>query len=294
MSGTFDSSPLSTTVEVDGNPTKLYRVEAMDLARALCGALFLALPLHFTMEMWALARTIPDISLIVVVVTAYLLNVGYHYFSGFNTDGVPKQQPWFDALSSLGIGLFASCVTMLLIDQFSQQMPFEVLLKVGVIEMVPTSFGASLAKSQLGGGNNQQEEDLTSPWSADKKKLLGALLGSTMFAFNIAATQEPVLIATSIQPLQLIGIVIFSLLVSYLMIFFAAFKDRGPDQSNGIMGEQWAETTICYCIALFVSAALLWMFGYMPLDTPVSLWLPWVIVLGYATTLGGSAGRLII
>ena len=35
-------------------------VETRDLARGMAGALFVSLPLLFTMEMWQIARTIPD------------------------------------------------------------------------------------------------------------------------------------------------------------------------------------------------------------------------------------------
>jgi len=292
MSDHFAVSSINRTVIVDGEPKRLLTVEINDLARAFCGALFLALPLHFTMEMWALARTIPAYKMIIIVVAGYLLNVCYHYFSGFNND-VPKQQPWFDAFTSMGVGLVASAITMLLIDQLTYQMSTEAIINCVVLEMVPTSFGASLAKSQLS-GDLSKREDLTNGWGNDKKKLLGATLGAVMFAFNVASTQEPVVIATSVKSLQLIGILLFSLWVSYLMINIAQFKEREEDDGRSIMGPIWAETTICYVISLLVSAALLWMFGYLTTTTPANLWVPWVVVLSYATTLGGAAGRLVI
>lgn len=292
MIGKFELSPYNEIVTVGGEEKLLRGVEVNDLARAFCGALFLALPLHFTMEMWALARTIPAYHLFLIVIAAYLLNVGYHFYSGFN-NGVPKQQPWLDALSSMGVGLVASAITLLLIDQLSYQMSFGVVFNCIVLEMIPSSFGASLAKSQLGGFSDKKK-GLTSSWSQDKQKFIAATLGAFMFSFNIAATQEPIVITTAIQPLQLIGIVLFSLWVSYLMIFIAQFRDRDEQVSGAIMAPKWAETVICYTISLLTSAALLWMFGYLNPNTPMDLWLPWIVVLSYVTTLGGSAGRLVI
>ena len=284
-------SPLRLPVEADGEQTELYKIEVRDLARAFCGALLLALPLHYTMEMWARARAVPSWMLIIVVLSAYFLNVGYCYYSNFKTKPA-RQVPWFDALESVGIGFIASLVTLLLIDQITYEMSWEAIIACVALETVPTSFGASLAKSQLSGRNS--DDDLTSSWSRDVKKMFAALLGAVMFAFNVGATQEPIVIATSIKAPQLIGIVFFSLFVSYLMCFMTGYEQNEAASDQDIMGPSWAETVICYSISLLVSAALLWMFGYLTSTTPASLAIPWIVVLGYATTLGGSAGRLVI
>lgn len=294
MNDVFTSSPLHLPVTTENGDTQLlYKIEFQDFARAFCGALFLALPLHFTMEMWARARAIPALVLAVIVVVAYLLNVGFCYYSNFKGK-TGRQIPWLDALTSMGIGFLASAITLLLIDQLSYQMSTQVIINCIALEMVPTSFGASLAKSQLGGGNSEKSPDLTKSWSRDKTKMIASLLGASMFAFNVAATQEPVVIALAIKPLQIIGIIVFTIFVSYLMVFMTGYETGEEEDRQGIMGERWAETIICYAISLIVSALLLVLFGYLDFQTPLSLALPWIVVLGYATSLGGSAGRLVI
>jgi len=290
MASFFETSPLRLKVPSDGEITELYKVEIRDLSRAFCGALFLALPLHYTMEMWERARSIPAWMMIIILVVAYFLNVGYCYYSNFK-EKPTRQMPWLDALESIGVGMVASTITLLLIDQLTSQMSFEMIVSCIALETVPTSFGASLAKSQLSASN--KDNDQTKGWSKDKKKLIACLLGGLMFAFNVGATQEPIIIATSVNNFQLIGIVLFSLFVSYLMVFMTEFLEDQEDKGT-ILGPEWAETVICYSISLLVSAALLWMFGYLTLSTPHELAIPWIVVLGYATTLGGSAGRLII
>ena len=290
MTNPFDVSPFHKIVEQDGDETELYKIEIRDLSRAFCGALFLALPLHYTMEMWERARAIPSWMMIVILLVGYLLNVGYCYYSNFK--GKPARQlPWLDALESIGVGLIASTITLVLIDQLTNQMSLQIILSCIAIESVPASFGASLAKSQLSKG--EKDDDQTDGWPQDKKKLIACLLGGLMFAFNVGATQEPILIATSINGIQLIGIVLFSLFVSYLMTFMTGFELEKPDK-NTILGPEWAETVICYSVSLVASAALLWMFGYLTFSTPPYLAISWTVVLGYATTLGGSAGRLVI
>ncbi|WP_265570109.1 DUF2391 family protein [Sphingomicrobium nitratireducens] len=49
-------------------------VEIRDLARGFAGALFVSLPLLFTMEMWEIARTIPDALLIGFLGISFLIN----------------------------------------------------------------------------------------------------------------------------------------------------------------------------------------------------------------------------
>lgn len=289
MSG-ISISPLNRKVDQGGEQKTLFRAEIEDLSRAFCGALFLALPLHFTMEMWDRARVISPLALLLILIACYFINVGYGYYSGYKGK-VSRQNPWLDAFTCMGIGFIASLITLLLIDQLTSQMSWEVIISCVALEMVPTSFGAALAKSQLGTG--EDEDDLTESWSRDKTKMLASLLGGIMFAFNVGATQEPILIATSAKSLQMIGIIGFSLFVSFLMVFMTGFLER-EDNPGGIMGPKWAETVICYAISLLVSAALLWMFGYLQSDTPPAMALPWIVVLGYATSLGGSAGRLVI
>lgn len=283
-------SPLDLPVQVDGPVETMYEAELRDLSRSLCGALLLALPLLYTMEMWARARAISNSMTIIILISGYFINVAYCHYSGFK--GRPSTpNPWLDALESIGVGIVASALTLLLIDQVTGQMSLDVILSCIVIESVPASFGASLAKSQLSARN--KDSDQTEDWPTDWKKVVACLLGGIMFAFNVGATQEPTLIAASTNSIQLIGIIVFSLFINYLMVFMTGFEKKKDDE-NSILGPAWAETLICYTLSFLISGALLWMFGYLTTSTPHTLALPWIIVLSYATSLGGSAGRLVI
>ena len=283
-------SELNFKVTQNGKKFPLYQIEMQDLARAFCGALILALPLLYTMEMWWSARVVPYFDLLIVVVATYFLNVGYNFYGGFKKE-TGRKAPWYDALVSMAVAFVASAITIALIDRVNVDTSVDATIKLITLEMVPTSFGASLARDQLGGRNNKR--DLDDGFSYDFKKLTGGILGAIMFSFNIAPTEEPVLICTSISNLQIIAIILFSLSVTWMMVFLAAFGES--DRKFGhIMGDQWSETAISYCFSLLVSAGLLWMFGYIGPNTTLDLALPWIVVLGYATTLGAAAGKLIL
>lgn len=285
----FAVSPLDTRIEIEGEVTELWRVEGRDLARGFCGALFLALPLLYTLEMWERSRVIPSWDLAIIVVLTYFANVGYNKFSGFKPQE-RRKSPWLDACVAMGLGLVASWVTVVLIGRHTFATPSEIGVKLLLLEMVPASFGASLAINQLGARKEGGKKSVG--MSPDLRKVVGSLLGAAMFAFNVAPTIEPQVITFTASWWHTLGLVLFSLFVSYVMVFLACFVQR--DDEGGVLRARSTETAVAYLISLAVSASLLWMFGYLDTGTPLPVAVPWVVTLGYATTLGGSAGRLIL
>ena len=284
----FEISPLDRVISDDGDRVKLWVVEVRDLARGFCGALFFALPLLYTLEMWDRARVIPNWDLVLIVGLAYAGSVGLALFNGFKRVA-ERKAAWFDGLTAMGIGIVASTITLTLINRIGPDVPVETAVKLILLETVPTSFGASLAINQLGGGGSSK---LEKAFSADAKKLLGTFLGALLFSFNIAPTVETKLIGTSLTWWHTGLIVVFSLVVSAIMVFFANFENRDGD--SGILASRLTETVVSYVVSLAVSALLLWMFGYVDFGTPLPLVTQWVVTLGYATTLAGAAGRLIL
>lgn len=286
-------SPFSETLEQEDGSKKLWVAELQDIARGFCAALFVALPLLYTLEMWARARVIPSWDLAIIVVVAYAANVGFHMFGGFK-NRLRRHAELFDALTSMGLGLVASFITLILIGEYNFNTPPEIMVKLLLLEMVPCSFGASLAINQLGSrGGGDGPKRTADTFNPDLKKLLGTLLGAALFAFNIAPTVEPQLIAYGIGWWHTLGLMLFSLFVSYLMVFFANFLSSGSSR-EGALGAEWVETLFSYLVSLIVASALLWMFGYLKPDVSFDLAVRWVITMGYATTLAGAAGRLIL
>ncbi len=287
-------SPLGATVrdgdgDDDDDVSPLWVVELRDLARGFCGALFLAMPLLYTLEMWERARAIPAWDIALIVILTYFGNVGFALFNGFkNRPG--RRTAWLDALTAMGIGLVASAITLVLIARVTLGLPHTTVARLLLLEMVPASFGASLAVNQLGG--DRRSRALRDDYSPDVRKLLATTLGALMFSFNIAPTVETQIIGNAMSWWHTTGVVLFSVAVSYLMVFIANFADSHPD--GGVLRSRWVETLVAYIVSLAVSAALLWMFGYVDLTTPLHLAVPWVVVMGYATTLAGAAGRLIV
>lgn len=268
---------------------KAGEVELRDIARGFAGALFVSLPLLFTMEMWSVARTIPDWVLLIFLGFSFILNKLYLDFAGFRRCAWQRSK-WWDAAIAMGIGVVASLITLLVTGTIKPDLNFYLSLKLVAIETIATSLGASVAINQLGSGDSAQDG---TGLSVDMKVIVGSLLGGFLFALNIAPTVEPKVIVLQ-QNWYLTGATLFlSLAVSYLTVAIAAFDDRNV-QARKIISSEWFEAVFAYLIAFAISAVLLWVFGFATPFDPIDVWLPQAIALAYVTALGGAAGRLVL
>ncbi len=228
---------------------------------------------------------------VVGLAVGYIANVGYIFFEGYKPEP-QRKAAWFDALTALGIGAVASACTLGLIGRYTPETPLENICRLILLESTISSFGASLAINQLGARGAVKLRQPADDLSPDLRKIMATILGALLFSYNISPTIEIGLIATGVNGAHLVGLILFSLFVSAVMTYFADFVER--DERHGLLSSVGTETLVSYGVALGVSVFLLWFFGYVDAGTALPDLVTNVIVLGYATTLGGSAGRLII
>ena len=275
----------------------LWQHELRELFRGFAGALFVALPLLYTQEMWERAREIAPFVLIVIIALAYLLNVGYTAYSGFKVARSRSALLW-DAAVAMGIGAVASLITLLITARITFDTPLSVSVSLVTLMMVPTGFGAALAINQLGKrestGGKERESPAVAHLNEDMQKITATLLGATLFSFNVMPTIEPKLMLVELGTWHALAVLAFSLLLSYGIEYTSRFHKEDTNEDCGVLAPAWLTTVVAYLAALGMSAILLWMFGYINLGTPPEMWVPWIIVVGYAATLGGTAGRLIL
>ncbi len=283
-------TPWKTLVTQDDFTCKAGEIETRDLARGLAGALFVSLPLLFTMEMWQLARTIPDGVLIAFLGIAFLINRLFLEYAGFRKTAWIGSK-WWDALTVMGIGAFASVITLFVTGIIGLDLDWYLSLKTIALESIPTSMGAAVAINQLGGGDSVKPKKVG--FSPDTTVILGTILGGYLFAFNVAPTLETKVIVLEQNWWQVGATFVLSVAVSYMIVAIAQFETR--DLSNRkIFDTEWLEALVAYLVSFFMSMLFLWVFGYGTPTDPIEVWLPQTIVLAYATTLGGAAGRLIL
>lgn len=287
-------SSFDRRVEIEGQTDYLWKHEVRELLRGFAGALFVALPLLYTLEMWERSRNIEEPQLLLILLIAFVLNMGYNSYSGFKAGGTRTNLVW-DSVLSLALGAMASFITLCITARIELDTPPAVMVSLIALMIVPTSFGASLAINQLGARDGEENKNSIAykRLGEDGEKLLATFLGSVLFAFNIGPTIEPKLMLAKVGSWHALAILGFSVLISYGIEFTARFNNM-DDNRTGVLAGRWLCTLVCYLVSLGVSAGLLWAFGYIGPSTPPEMWLPWVIIVGYATTLGGTAGRLVL
>ena len=164
---------------------------------------------------------------------------------------------------------------------------------------VAVSIGVSIGKAQLGSSTEDKEkkgQQQEKKGSRDSMWGIAALAvcGSIVVGSNVAPTQEILLLGVESEPIHILSMAILSVLLSVVIVYFSDFKGTAKNRGKGTAAyDMLFGSSVCYLVALFVSAFLLWFFGRFE---GMSLWVcvAQVIVLGVPASLGASAGRLLI
>jgi putative integral membrane protein (TIGR02587 family) len=173
----------------------------------------------------------------------------------------------------------------------------EIVGKVA-LQMIPIAFGASLAATQLAAPG---EEGADTGSSAGDRAAVGttgrlfvAAGAALLFALNVAATEEPMLLGIEAGPWQLLAVMAGSYLVTLAIVFYADFRGGSSAPiGGGPLSGPFTETAAAYAISLLVSLLLLWAFGRTD-----GMGLPaltgQVVMLGIVASFGAAAGRLLV
>lgn len=272
-------------------PTELDRDSIL---RAFAGAFLGALPLLYTMEMWSQGRTMgPGLLGLLLLVTVVVVALGLLY-GGFRRG--PVGYLLLDVPIVFGVAIVSAAATLFVVGQLPLgRMPGSVAIRIVALETIPCAIAASLAITQLRPRDHREKVDRhIHALPQDLQKVLATIVGAVFFAFNIAPTEEVRRMTIEADPRLLPLVVLFSIAISYLFVFLADFADRPPHYHEGLLGNPLAETFTSYLIALVVSLGFLYAFGHVNGSTPLDVQLAMTVLLGYVTTIGGAAGRVLV
>ena len=259
---------------------------ARGLARAAAGALIFSFPLLMTMEMWAFGAHMDRMRLGLFLAVAGAVVFGLSRFVGFRDTGGPLD----DALDAMAALLVAFCVSAALLGLFGLLTPsMSAREAIGLIavQAAPASIGAVLANKQLHGrGGDEKKEDRAG--YLGQMFLMGA--GALFFAFNVAPTEEMILIGFKMTPWHALALVAASLAALHALVFSVGFAGQEEHAGHRIAFLRY--TLAGYGLALLVSLYILWTFGR--LDGGMSDAVRSVVVLGFPAALGAAAARLVV
>ncbi|MGI8889715.1 MAG: TIGR02587 family membrane protein [Chthoniobacterales bacterium] len=269
-----------------------------EYARGIAGGLMFSLPLLYTMEVWQTGLVAGPLRLLLCVLATFVLLLGYNHYAGLHTDSCWSEVV-IDSVEELGLGLLVAAALLLLLGRISGTTgEAEVLGKI-VIEAMTVAIGISVGTAQLGlqGDDDEMKKERQKTSAKGEVRFEGQLViaacGAALFAANVAPTEEVVAIATESSIAQLLFLMLLSLLLALLILYYIEFSgSRRFVRRNGL-SSVLVGTVASYAVALVVGAGVLWFFGrfdQVALITAVAE----TIVLGFVATLGASAGRLLV
>jgi len=263
---------------------------AIALARAFGGAVLFAFPLLMTMEMWQLGATMDRARLVIFIAATLPLLLGLSYYSGFErTESLAEDAQ--DAFIAFGVGFIASALMLLLFGMIGPHMSIGEIVGTIGIQTVPASIGAIVASKQFHASDGDDEAESRATYPGE---LFLMAAGAVFVAFNVAPTEEVILIAYTMSHWHAVTLVVVSVLLLHAFVYTVGFagQEERPDYAG--FGLTFFHFTIAgYGIALLVSLYVLWTFG-----RTTGIALPEVmmmsVVLAFPASLGAATARLIV
>lgn len=279
------------------------RQSVQEYLRGIAGGLLFSLPLLYTMEVWWAGFTTHPLRMLVYVLATFTLLLGYNRYAGLRADASSLEVA-IDSVEEMGLGLAIAAVILWLLGRITADMTVNEIAGKIIIEAMTVAIGVSVGTAQLGSEDGQQDtgmdkEEPPPPLLVDNKRDFGgqltiALCGAVLFATNVAPTEEIIVIATETASSKLLVLALVSMVMSALILFYSNFIGtlRFTQKSKAIITVVFG-TIVTYAIALVASAAILWFFGRFD-DMALLTCVAQTVVLGFAATLGASAGRLLL
>lgn len=264
------------------------------LSRAFAGAIIFALPLFMTMEMWSIASYVDPARFLGFLGFGLVLMIFLAYFSGFE-----RADGWVDAVLdgvvAFAVGILSSSLLLWLFGVFPEDATSTLIVEIIALQAVPAGMGAVLATKQLGGQGDDEKSEATNEGRAGYFGQLVLMLAGALFvAFNIAPTEEMLLITVSMTPLKTLLLMACSILILHAFVYTVGFAGQEePPNGAGFLLTFVHYTLVGYGLALASCAYVMWTFGFMD-DVSLSLAASMTAVLGFAASIGAGIARLVI
>ncbi len=261
---------------------------AVDLAHDFGGALLFSFPLLMTMEMWWLGFYMDRYRLALFLTLTFVMVLGLSYFEG--GDETFKIEI-LDALVACAAGYTVAAVMLVLFGIIKPGMSVDEIVGKISLHAVPGSIGAILARRLLEVEETKKERRRRE-WYPGKIFLMG--VGAIFLAFQLAPTEEMVLIGHRMTPWHAVALVIVSLCI--MQAFVCSVERRGRQRlfaADFFWRVFFRFTIVGYSVALLLSLYVLWTFGRVD-GAAVSEIIVAVLVLGFPAALGAGAARLIL
>lgn len=274
--------------------------------RAFSGAFLFGAPLLYTMEMWQIGLYIERWKLFAFLALALLANLGLNYFAGFRSEWPSLIGAVNQSVDAVMVGIVAATAVLLVLNRVNFDEPFDSIIGQISLQVVPLSLGASIANAVLGQhqqGGQQQDQDPGNlqkrhhgnSWQATLNDLGATVAGGIFVGFSVAPTEEIPMLAGELGYVHKLALIGLSLVVTYGIVFASGFdpEQAGP-RAEGIFQHPITETAMSYIVSLLVALVALVLFDHIERHDPITDMVAQMVVLGFVTSIGGAAGRVVI
>ncbi|MCA0341168.1 TIGR02587 family membrane protein [Shinella sp. 838] len=259
------------------------------LGRGVAGALFLALPMLMTMEMWHLGFSMARERLFLLLLLDIPLLILLAHRIGFE-ETFGWRETIRDAAIAYGIGILTSLVVLTALGLLRGGMPASELSGKVALQSVPASIGAMLGRSQLG----HDDDDTGTKETSYAGELLLMAAGALFLSLNIAPTDEMMVLAYKMTAGHALAVALISIALMHGFVYAVSFTGGHELSPQTPWWHAFVRFTLPgYVIALAISIFALWIFERLGGSAPVEVALS-VIVLGFPAALGAAAARLIL
>ncbi len=261
-----------------------------DAGRAFGGALIFSLPILMTMEMWHLAYTMEAWRLAVLFAVSVPLLIGLARVIGIE-DRNNLSDATMDAFFAIGVAALTSAIILFALGVIEPGMSGDEIVGKIALQSVPAAIGALLARDQLGGGEDDADKNGEESYGGE---LFLMAAGALFLAFNLAPTEEMILISYLMTEMHAVGLVVVSILVMHGFIFAVEFKGGSVlSQETPWWSALLRFTLPGYAIAALIALFLLWVFGRTA-GLGMEMVVMAVVVLAFPGAVGAAAARLIL
>lgn len=261
-----------------------------DAGRAAGGAVVFSLPILMTMEMWQLAYTMEAWRLAVLLLVAIPLLVGLSHMTGIADRGHFKETA-MDAFFAFGIAALTSAAILVLLGVIAPGMSGDEIAGKIAIQSVPAAIGALLARSQLGGGDDDPIADREETYAGE---LFLMAVGALFLGFNLAPTEEMIVISYQMSEWHAIALIVVSIAVMHGFVFAVEFKGGSEVSQDTPWWSALLRFTLPgYAISALIALFLLWVFARTD-GLGLEMIVMAVVVLAFPAAVGAAAARLIL
>ncbi|AOF89444.1 TIGR02587 family membrane protein [Sinorhizobium sp. RAC02] len=260
------------------------------LGRGVAGALFLALPMLMTMEMWYLGFYMARERLLFLLLLNIPLLILLAHRIGFE-ETFTWREAVRDAIIAYGIGIVTSLVVLTALGLLRGGMPASELVGKVALQSVPASIGAMLGRSQLGHDDGDRDDARETRYHGE---LLMMAAGALFLSLNIAPTDEMMVLAYKMTIWHALVVALLSMALMHGFVYAVSFIGGHELSPETPWWHAFVRFTLPgYVIALSISIFTLWIFERLGGSSAVEIMLS-VIVLGFPAALGAAAARLIL